>query len=711
MKPSYFLLALLPVLIAPAAAQMPGKMTTFVQAEKVSTGLDKIARKSIGRTEAVRHVTVRSAVEGRLDKVHFQEGSIVKEGDLLLQIDPLRYEAAVKQAEAAVAQLEAQIVYASSRYSRLEKLASQQAASREDTETAKAALEELKARKAGAEAELARARKDLDDCTIRAEISGRIGRIPHGEGSYVTRGEAIVTITQVDPIYVRFPLSQNDVNGIFHGPKEIGNVTNVQLVTASGMSYPGEGRITIVDNQLTGGTDTFTLWAEFDNSEHLLTHRGIGALYVNLKNTREVCTVPLTAIHYDANGAFVYVIGEGNKVSRRDVITGPVQGRLQSVYSGLEAGETVISDGSHKTRIGATVIPVYADAGVNEPGSAQGGELDPVVVETAEVTQIVDPTVLTSEGARLEAINTVEMRPLVQGVLQERTFKEGDRVEKGDLLFRIDPTRYQATVDSCKAALDQLDIRIADARAKYERQQKLVELNASSKDDLENARANLKEMEAAREAAVARLAVAQDDLNRCEVKAPLGGRIGRTLVSKGNYVTDIKTPLVRLVQLSPIYARFPLSEKDILSIYGSTEKLEQEVELTLVTATGQELSEKGRVAFCDNEIQPGTGTQNVWAVFENADRSLAPGGVVSIRVQRKPEHMVLSVPAEAILTDTKGRYVYVVKHNRATVRRVLCGSTDINGRTAIFDGLMPTDKVIISHLADMEENTPVQAAR
>ncbi len=706
---NYRSLALFIALTGAAAAQMPGKMVTYVQAEKSTTGRDKVVRKSIGRTEAIRHVSVRAAVEGRLNKVHFKEGSMVKEGDLLMQIDPLRYEAALKQAEAAVAQLEAQLVYSVSRYTRLVSLAAQQAASREDMETARATVEELKARKAGAEAEVAKARKDLDDCSIYAEISGRIGRLPKGEGNYITRGEAITTIAQMNPIYVRFPLSQNDVNGIFRGPKEIEHVADVQLVMANGRTYPAQGRISVVDNRLTDSTDSYTLWAEFENPEGQLTHQGIGALNIQLNATREVCMVPLTAIHYDTRGAFVYVLDQENKVSRRDVEAGTVQGRLQSIYSGLEPGEVVIIDGSHKTRPGAEVRPIFSDAGIDEPGSSAGGELNPLVVETAQVSEMPDPTVLRVEGARLEAVNTVELRPLVQGLIQERTFTEGDRVNEGDELFHIDATRYQAMADACKASIEQLDIRIADARSKYERQQKLVAMNATSKDDLENARATLHEVMEAREAAEARLAVAQDDLSRCVVKAPLSGRIGRVLISKGNYVTDIKTPLARVVQLSPIYARFPLSEKDILSIYGSTEKLSAQAELRLVTATGETLNETGHIAFCDNEIQSGTGTQNIWAVFENSGRLLAPGGVVTIEVRRKPEFPVLAVPAQAVLTDSRGTYVYVIKHNRAVERRIICGSTAEDGRVSVFAGLLPGEQIITSHLAEMEENFPVQA--
>lgn len=686
--------------------QMPGS-AEHVQVEKTTKGKDRIYRKSIGHTEAIHTVHVRPAVEGFLQAVKFQEGSMVKEGDVLFEINPTRYQAAVRQAEAALAQIEAQTVYAANNYKRLAKLSAAQATSKEDTETALARLEELKASKAGAEADLTKARKDLADCTIRAEITGRIGRLNFTPGNYITQGEELVTISQFDPIYVRFPLSQADVNGIFRGPKEISHVVDVRLVTASGRQYPSPGSISIVDNLVTGETDTYTLWASFDNPDHVLTPRGVGAIRVSLTDTEEVCMVPLTAVHHDAAGAYVYVVDADNTVVRKEVISGTIQGRFQSIYHGLKEGETVITDGAHKTRVGSKVIPVFADIKDTAGNARPISDDAPISITTATVGLAPDPTVIECQGAQVQAINRIELRPLVQGVLGEHTFKEGDRVMKDDILFTIDPTRYQAVVDSQKSKIAQLDVKIEDARTKFARKQELMARHATSQDELESAKATLDDLIAQKSSAEAALVIAEDDLSRCTIRAGVSGRIGRVFFSKGNYITDIKSPLATLVQLSPIYVRFSLSENTILSHFGNDENLQRDADITLVTANGMTYPEKGRVSFCDNIIQTETDTQNFWAVFENSDMQLVPGAVVTIRITRKPDKLVPTVPAEAVLTDTMGHYVFVVKGNHVALTRVLCGSANEKGNIPVFDGLKQGEQVAISKLAELEDGSPV----
>ncbi len=692
-----------------ASAQTPGAKKVHVQAERATSGKDRIERKSIGHVEAVRTVDIRSAVAGFLLEPAFAEGSIVKEGDVLFRISPVRYEAAVHQREAALAELAAKITYAESNYQRLAKLQESQAASAEDAETALAELEELRARVAGAEADLVKARKDLADCTIRAEITGRIGRREVSRGSYVAAGEKLATIMQMDPIYLRFPLSQSDVNGIFRGPKKIADLADVRLTTASGNRYPTAGDIKIVDNLLTGNTDSYTLWASFSNSEHILTPRGIGALTITLRDTAEVTMVPLTAVQHDAKGDFVFTVAEDGTVARREVVSGGIQGRMLSIYEGLQAGEMVITDGSHKTRVGDKVIPVIPEAAV-----AKGTEHTPkatyaptITSKVASVTLTEDPTVLTCQGARVEAMNRVELRPLVQGLLAEPNFKEGDKVKEGDVLFTIDTTRYQATVDARRAQIDQLTVRVEDAERKLGRQQYLMGLKASSSDKLESARAAFDELKAQRASAEAALVIAEDDLSRCTMRAPLTGRIGRVNFSKGNYITDINAPLATLVQLSPIYVRFSLSENSILSTYGNDENLLRQADISLVTATGTSYAEKGCVAFADNVIQAATDTQNLWATFPNADQKLQPGAVVTILVTRKPEFKVCAVPSEAIQTDTRGKFVYRLLEGRAVLTRVLCGSSTESGLTVVFDGLAEGDQVLTTNLAEMEDGAAV----
>ncbi len=710
MRLTLFPLFLFPIMAVTASAQAPASKE-HVQVEKVTIGKDSITRKSIGHMEAIRSVAVKSAVEGFLLEPKFREGSIVKAGDVLFEISPVRYQAAVQQAEAAVEEIRARIIYAEKSYKRLARLAEAQATSVETTESALARLEELKASLAGAQADLVKARKDLDDCTIKAEITGRIGRVEFSEGNYITRGETLATIKQMDPIYVRFPLSQSDVNGIFRGPKEIGHVADVRLTTANGRRYDHAGKVAIVDNLLTSGTDTYTLWAEFPNKDNTLTPKGIGAMHISLTDTQQVCMVPLTAIHYDGDGAYVFVVGDDNVVSRQVVYVGSIQGRLQSVYSGLSEGQTVITDGAHKIRVGDTIIPVLAepDKTVDASGNVVN-EACPTEVVTTPVVMAQDTTVLECQGARLEAINKVNLRPLVQGVLDAPCFTEGDLVQEGTELFRIDTTRYQAVVDARRAAVAQLDVKIKDATRKYERQVALSQTNATSKDDMESAKATLDELIAQRKNAQAALTVAEDDLSRCRMRAPITGRIGRVAHSEGTYISDIKSPLATLVQVSPIYVRFSLSENAILSNYGTDDRLKDNSEVTLVTANGNVYHEKGSVYFSDNIIQSETDTQNFWAVFKNEDGELRPGGVVTIRVTRKSDRKVPAVDSRAILTDTSGHYVYAVRHNRAVQVRVLTGTPDENGLTPIFAGLRDGDRCITSPLAEIEDGTPVTLA-
>lgn len=698
----------LAVLAGVAQAQHRPALMEHVQVEKATSGRDYVARRSIGHVEAIRTVHVRAAVEGFLAEVAFKEGALVKEGDVLFRLDPLRYKAAVQQAEANLARIDAQIIYANNNYKRLSKLAQNAATSKQEMETAHARLEELKASRSGAQADLVKARKDLEDCTIRAEISGRVGRVEFSAGNYITAGEQLATIMQMDPIYVRFPLSQSDVNGVFGGPRQIDSVTDVRLITASGLQYPASGKVEIVDNQLSGTTDSYALWATFNNPDNMLLPRGIGAMLISLTDTMEVTMVPLTAVQHDAAGSFVYTVSDDGVVTRRDVISGSIRGRLQSIYEGLKPDEVVITDGAHKTRPGAKIIPVYPKDKVSTESPRSSVEAEATPVQVAKVEMISDPTVLECQGARVEAINRVSIRPLVQGILDEPSFKEGDRVNKGDVLFRIDPTRYQATVDAQKSAIRVLEVRIADAQQKLERQAGLLARNATSQDEHESAKATLNELLAQKASAEAALTIAEDDLSRCTIRAASSGRIGRVNFSKGNYIADIKSPLAMLVQLSPIYVRFSLSESAILSNFGTAQRLMEDAVISLVTANGMIYPEKGHVSFCDNVVQPATDTVNIWAIFDNAERELQPGGVVTIRVARRSDKLVPAVPAAAVQTDTRGRYVYVLRHGRAMQVRVLCGAPTENALIPIYSGVQEGDQVITTNLADLDHGTLVK---
>lgn len=712
-------------------AQMPGR-TEHVQVEKVTLGMERIARRSIGHMEAINSVAVSSAVEGYLlpltaEDTPLQEGTEVQKGQILFRIDPTRYQATVQQKEAALEEIQAQLDYAKARKARYERLAKINATSEEEAESANARYEELIAAESEAKANLARAQKDLEDCTIRAEITGQIGRIQFSKGNYITKGDIIATIKQLHPIYVRFPLSQYDVNGIFRGPKEIGNATTVKLTTANGRTYQDNGKIVIVDNILAGDTDTYTLWAEFPNKNKMLTPKGIGAMSVSLTDTSQVPLVPLTAVHYDENGAYIYVIdvtkeektdtgaitGVQGTVRRVNVPVGSIQGRLQAIYSGVSENSYVISDGAHKVREGDSIIGI---PGIHADTADQSNFLyredAPKTVTTQQVVSIPDPTVLTCPGAHIEAINKVELRPQVQGILTvNEALKEGRPVSADNLLFTIDPTRYQAEADAIRAKIKGLDVRIKDAHKKHQRQLELHQKKATSADDVDSAKAIYDELLAKKKGAEAELALANDNLNRCNITAPINGKVGRIFFSGGNYISDTKAPLATIVQLSPIYVRFYLSENEILSAYGNAEALQSDAEVELVTSDGAVFSETGSIRFCDNVIKTATDTRNVWAVFNNENKELQPGGVVSIRVKRKQDKHIPAVPHNAVLTDSNGHYVYVMEHNRAVEKRILCGKTAADsGLTPVYRGIDTDDLIITGPLAELQDGTPVKTS-
>lgn len=296
----------------------------------------------------------------------------------------------------------------------------------------------------------------------------------------------------------------------------------------------------------------------------------------------------------------------------------------------------------------------------------------------------------------------------MQGILAEPEFREGDRVKKGDVLFHIDPTRYQATVDAQKSSISVLDVRIADAERKLERQRNLLERNATSQDDYESAQASLEELKALRDAAEAQLTVAEDDLSRCTIRAGMNGRIGRVNFSKGNFIAEMKSPLATLVQISPIYVRFPLSESTILSHFGTVKSLVEDSEISLITATGKALQEKGRVAFCDNIVQAATDTMNIWGIFNNEHHELQPGGVVTIRLMRKSSIPVPAIPAESVQIDTRGHYAFVLRHGRAQMVRISCGTPNKDGLVPVFSGVHEGDVIVTTNLAQLEDGTPVQ---
>lgn len=331
-----------------------------VLAEKASEMDQIVNKKYIGRIEAIQKVDLQPRVSGNIIGIRFKEGAVVKEGDLLFEIEDTQYKAGVQEIQAKIGQIDAKLDYARRNADRQQKLLSTNAVSVDTMENSKSEVYSLKAQKLAAEAELIKAQDNLKYTKIYAPISGRIGRVTYTMGNYVTPASSpLATIVQVDPVYVRFPISERDYISYFGNPEELRRQASIILKMADGNMYPGKGTFAMMDNKISSGTDTINTWMSFENKNNLLNSGGVVTVLLQKKEEKKYPSVMLSAIMNDANGAYLYVLDDKNIVQRRDVRLGEISGNRQIVTSGLKTGESVIIDGTHKAVVGRGVKPVY----------------------------------------------------------------------------------------------------------------------------------------------------------------------------------------------------------------------------------------------------------------------------------------------------------------------------------------------------------------
>ena len=332
---------------------------TPVLVDSVFKAPNAVSRRYAGRITAINHINSTSRVSGDLIEQGFKQGEMVKKGQLLFAIDDTRYQAMVKAAQAKIGQIKAQLEYAESDYARKEDLFKKEAVSLDALESVRAQLKTLKAQLLAAEADLILAQDDLKNCRIVSPIDGKTGKAAYALGNYITPSSGtLVSVTQLDPIRVRFSISQRDYLALFGNEKNLISQAVVTLKLADGITYKQTGRIEIVDNQTVNSTDAIRVWARFDNPELRLIPNA--AITVNLsKNEAEQLPAVLpSAVMHDRKGAYTYVVNADNTVERREVVTGETDGEVQIILEGLRPGEKVIVEGMHKVRPGMPVDPV-----------------------------------------------------------------------------------------------------------------------------------------------------------------------------------------------------------------------------------------------------------------------------------------------------------------------------------------------------------------
>ena len=330
----------------------------------------------VGRVESIQSVSVKPQISGEIAKVCFKEGSVVKAGQLLFQIDPKQYEATVQLRKAELQQAEANLVTAEKYYKRVT-AASERAVSATDRDTAEGNFLQAKAAVAQAKAALKLAQIDLGYCRITSPITGKIGRALYTKGNYVTpQITELASIVQMDPIRVSYPLPDRDYLDQLSLFKEDGSVYNTSLILSNGEKYNVPGKRDFENNRVDQTTGTIMMRLRFANKDGMLIPGEMVRVFTKPVKSHIVNAVPQTAVMADEQGDYVYVINADNTARQARVTLGREFGELREVTSGVEAGENVAVAGLQRLRPGAKVR-IETSAGEKpaaEKAAAQGGE-------------------------------------------------------------------------------------------------------------------------------------------------------------------------------------------------------------------------------------------------------------------------------------------------------------------------------------------------
>jgi membrane fusion protein, multidrug efflux system len=348
----------------PVAAAPPQVLVAKVEPRDVP-----IIEEWIGTLDGSANVDIRARVQGYIQEIAFKEGSAVKEGDLLLRIDPRPYEAALAQAKAELGQATAVQQKAEQDEQRQTELFNKKIVSQQDYANAVQANLAAKANVEAARAALDQAQLNLDFATISSPLTGVVGRTDLSVGDFVAAGSSgapVTTVSTVDPIKLVFSVSEKDyleaadrIREILAKPLDQREAT-VELIRADGKLHPYKGRFLAADRQVDEKTGTIRISAIFPNPGNILRPGQYARLRIKMQERAGALLIPQRAVLELQGRNFVWVVDDANKVSQRKVTVGPRFGSDWVIEDGLKQGERIVVEGLQNVRDGATVQPSTA---------------------------------------------------------------------------------------------------------------------------------------------------------------------------------------------------------------------------------------------------------------------------------------------------------------------------------------------------------------
>ena len=358
----------------------------------------------------------------------------------------------------------------------------------------------------------------------------------------------------------------------------------------------------------------------------------------------------------------------------------------------------------------ALAAALYYVFSASAPQQRRGGRFapgeGPVPVLVAASARADVPVFLDAVGT-IKALNTVTVRPQVDGKLLSVNFKEGDDIKKGDVLAKIDPVIYQAQLNQAIAKKAQDEAQLANSKIDLDRYERLAATAAINKQQADTQRALVAQNTALVRADQAAIDNAQAMLGYTTITAPLDGRTGIRMVDEGNYVrsADTNSSIVVITQLQPISVLFNLPQQDLFQVNTAFEKGPLNVEAQ--RSDNDAVIDRGVLRVVDNQVDQTTGTVKLKAEFPNANLQLWPGQFVNIRLLVNTLKQVVVIPTGAVQRGPNGTFVYVVKDDDTITVRPITVQKQDETQTVVGKGLEPAERVVTTGFVRLTEGSKV----
>ncbi|HKP61871.1 MAG TPA: efflux RND transporter periplasmic adaptor subunit [Polyangiales bacterium] len=308
---------------------------------------------------------------------------------------------------------------------------------------------------------------------------------------------------------------------------------------------------------------------------------------------------------------------------------------------------------------------------------------------------------------RLEAVNSVDLRPRVSGHIEAVRFVEGARVKKDQVLFQIDARTFREEVNRLSAELRRNESQLALARTNLQRGKRLLEEGATPAGEIDQLSAAEASAAASLDGIRAALAQARLNLEFTNVRSPIAGRVSNARITSGNLVSSADV-LTRVVSDDPIYTYFDVDEGGFLALAREQASGKGAVQMGLSSETGY--PHAGKLDFVDNQVDPRTGTIRARAVFDNHEQRFTPGLFARVRLLTAREFEAMLIDEKALLTDQNRKYVFVVDQSKRAQRKDVKLGRSVDGMRIVSEGLSPEDRVIVQGTQKVfAPGMPVQA--